>query len=260
MNDQVNKAENLSLWQEKAKPAAKATKKRDSNGNLVEAKDQNGNSSINSYYMFEAATDLFGPVGIGWGYEIVSEGREKGAPRVVEGNLLYEESHTLRLKLWYMRDGKRYEVENFGHTQAVYWVQKWTSFTYDPEAPKKSLTDAIKKCLSMIGVYSDVYKGMLEDFDYVQERKVEAELEHVETQQGKEEEVRTKLHALINEAEEFMNSCSTRLQTDPVLTKYQGLMGAYRNVNAAMVEKALQNLLKKHAKIRAEKLGVSNDK
>jgi hypothetical protein len=248
---------NLSLWNDKAKPEPKATQKKDRNGNLAEAKDQNGNSSINSYYMFEAATALFGPVGVGWGYEILEDKRELGCPQLVGNEVHREESHTIRLKLWYVHEGEPRYVENYGHTKALYWSNKWKSFVYDEEAPKKSLTDAIKKCLSMIGVYSDVYKGMLEDFEYQQERLAEAEINNFDTQQEKDKGVRLKLKEIIDDAVSMMGSCVDPLQTDSVLAKFSGKINAYAKVDPNRTQAALDNLRAKHEKIKAEKAGVT---
>lgn len=74
-----------------------------------------------------------------------------------------------------MLDGAKGEVEHFGHTP---FVQK--SVTYgavqDMEASKKSLTDAIKKCLSMLGFNADIFLGMFDDREYVEALKIEEDI------------------------------------------------------------------------------------
>jgi len=46
----------------------------------------------------------------------------------------------------------------------------------DEEAPKKSLTDAMKKCLSLLGVCSDVFMGEFDDRTYVEAAQLESDL------------------------------------------------------------------------------------
>lgn len=103
------------------------------------------------------ATETFGPCGICWGYEIVDERYQSGA----EGEVV----HVLRLKLWYVWDGKRGEVIQFGQTTFV-GRNKNRAFA-DEEAPKKSLTDALTKAMSMLGFAHDVHVGLFDDNKYV---------------------------------------------------------------------------------------------
>ncbi|WP_434771820.1 hypothetical protein [Pseudomonas entomophila] len=49
--------------------------------------------------------------------------------------------------------------------------------TTDGEAPKKSLTDAIKKALSMLSFSADVFLGLFDDNAYVQQRQEETAIE-----------------------------------------------------------------------------------
>ena len=56
--------------------------------------------------------------------------------------------------------------------------------TTDGEAPKKSLTDAIKKALSMLGFSADVFLGMFDDVNYVQQLQAEQAIEQAEDRQA----------------------------------------------------------------------------
>ncbi|MFK8333452.1 hypothetical protein M2D63_026040, partial [Pseudomonas sp. BJa5] len=49
-------------------------------------------------------------------------------------------------------------------------------YTTDGEAPKKSLTDAINNSLSMLGFRADVFLGIFDDRDYVQQRELLSKL------------------------------------------------------------------------------------
>jgi hypothetical protein len=94
-----------------------------------------------------------------------------------DGSTRLEQSktHTIKILLWFIQDGKRGEITQYGHTQAIY-KSKW-GVSDDGEAPKKSLMDAIKKALSMLGFCSDIFTGMFEDREYVQALEVEQQIE-----------------------------------------------------------------------------------
>jgi hypothetical protein len=63
-------------------------------------------------------------------------------------------------------------VEHFGQTTFV--GKNKNGYFTDEEAPKKSLTDAIGKALSMLGFSADIYLGLFDDNKYVNDRKAEA--------------------------------------------------------------------------------------
>jgi len=123
-------------------------------------------TSINATYLVKKATEQFGPMGTGWGVDIVNED-------IIEGHIIDSESgqrsliHRLQIKLWYVIDGNRGELTHFGQTTFV-GVNKYGPFT-DEEAPKKSLTDATTKALSMLGFGGDIFTGMYDDAEYRQE-------------------------------------------------------------------------------------------
>jgi hypothetical protein len=74
-----------------------------------------------------------------------------------------------------MIDGKRCEIEHFGVTK--YKSQNRYGVVADEEAPKKSLTDAIKKCLSMLGFCAEVYQGKFDDEYYKQSADARSQAE-----------------------------------------------------------------------------------
>lgn len=136
-------------------------------------------TSINGMYMVQRATELFGPIGKGWGYEVLVDRFDQGAPILSNDGmavLAHEVMHTLQIKLWYVHGGKRNQVAHYGHTPYVSRTSygKWKT---DFDAPKKSLTDAIKKCLSMLGFCADVYLGMYDDATYLEGLSLKKALE-----------------------------------------------------------------------------------
>lgn len=164
--------DNLEFWQSVSKTDTSATKTSNQGG-----REQ---TSINGYWMIKQATEKFGMVGIGWGWEVAEERWDNGAMIPIkqdDGSTRLEQSktHTIKILLWFIQDGKRGEITQYGHTQAIY-KSKW-GVSDDGEAPKKSLMDAIKKALSMLGFCSDIFTGMFEDREYVQALEVEQQIE-----------------------------------------------------------------------------------
>lgn len=127
-------------------------------------------TATNATYLAKKATEQFGPCGIGWGLEIMHEEYVQGAPILMDGAAVcHNIIHVLRVKLWYVRDGQRGEIVQFGQTQMV---GKNSSGLYtDEEAPKKSLTDAMSKCLSLLGFAADIHLGLYDDNKYVENLK-----------------------------------------------------------------------------------------
>lgn len=80
--------------------------------------------------------------------------------------------HLARVKVWYEWNGKRGEVEHIGGTQFSGTRKNGNTFT-DEDAPKKSVTDALIKALSMIGFAGDIFMGRYDDSKYVASLKDE---------------------------------------------------------------------------------------
>jgi hypothetical protein len=125
-------------------------------------------TAINATYQVQKATSLFGPIGIGWGYNLIEERFKEGASLGFDAqgaSLGNEVVHIVRIELWYKWNGETGKVQQFGQTTFVGKTKHYV-FT-DEEAPKKSLTDALSKCLSLLGFGSDVYMGLYDDQKYV---------------------------------------------------------------------------------------------
>ena len=99
------------------------------------------------------ATEQFGPVGIGWGYE-------NGAP------IFHETLVIVPVTVWH---GDR--SNTFG---PVYGGAEWRSGNrVDSDAPKKAATDGLTKALSHLGFNADVFLGRFDDNKYVEELRRE---------------------------------------------------------------------------------------
>jgi hypothetical protein len=112
------------------------------------------------YWLIERATDVFGPIGIGWGVVVKSERFE----RMSDTDVL----HVAVVSVWYVHDGVRSETfDQMGGTKAAYMTSKGVLMV-DEDAGKKSVTDGMVKCLSMIGFAGDIFSGLWNDSKYVQ--------------------------------------------------------------------------------------------
>lgn len=179
----VDSADHLELWHQVDKTPTTAIKEASVDGQQI--------TTLDAMYVIEQATKLFGPMGIGWGYRIEDERYDIGAPVLDnKGQLIaHEQTHTIRLALWYRWHGERGEVTQFGHTRAVYrtGTGKWKT---DGEAPKKSITDAIKKCLSLLGFAADVYYGKFDNKDYTETQQAATRIAVAENQDAEIDKLR----------------------------------------------------------------------
>jgi len=146
--------DNLAIWNANEVTDIKYTKQFSKGGGFK-------GTSTNSTYNAKKATQAFGPLGIGWGWTVVDETYQPGQDKDV--------IHVVRIKLWYKWNGEKGEVEHFGQTQFV--GKNKNGYFTDEEAPKKSLTDAVSKCLSLLGFSADIHLGMYDDNRYINDRK-----------------------------------------------------------------------------------------
>jgi hypothetical protein len=196
MSDQNN--EFLSVWNASCTTDPRHVKSFSRGGGF-------SGTAINHTYQLRKATEMWGPMGGMWGVHIIEQGLMNGAPIIVEDvneewtldekgervltksivhkhSVANESVHFVRIKLNYpvfakndsgqdvhIRQG---EVEHFGQTTFV--GKNKNGYFTDEEAPKKSLTDAIGKALSMLGFSADIYLGLFDDNKYVNDRKAEA--------------------------------------------------------------------------------------
>lgn len=111
------------------------------------------------YWLIERATEVFGPVGIGWGVNVKSQ----EFMRMGEHDVL----HHAVVSVWYVWEGKRSETfEQMGGTKAAY-MSSQGKLIVDEDAGKKSVTDGMVKALSMIGFAGDIFSGQWGDSKYV---------------------------------------------------------------------------------------------
>lgn len=143
--------DNMQLWRSVCVTDPSAVKK-------ITGKPYQGDSP-KPYWLIQRATEVFGPCGEGWGVEVKNEGFH----RMTDTDVM----HTAVVVVWYMRDGKRCAVEQMGQTKACY-AKSGGGMMLDEDAGKKSVTDGMVKCLSMIGFAGDIFSGQWNDSKYVE--------------------------------------------------------------------------------------------
>lgn len=117
-------------------------------------------SSPKPYWLIEQATKVFGPAGLGWGHNIVSQGFQQCG----QDDML----HWAIVEFWYMRNDQRCSVQQMGGTKAMYKTNNG-KLLVDEDAPKKSVTDALVKAMSSVGFAGDIFSGRWDDSKYQQD-------------------------------------------------------------------------------------------
>lgn len=112
-------------------------------------------TSPNPHYVIKCLTEMFGPVGVGFGWEVVAEGFQPMGEEML---------HWCRIRFWH-GDGKGFDA--YGQTKAV--MKTRSGLMNDEDAPKKSLTDAITKAAAQVGVGANIFLGRWDDNKYVAE-------------------------------------------------------------------------------------------
>ena len=133
--------DNLRIWSQVDQTDPAHTKKVTQRG---------GFTAISAAYQIMRATEVFGPIGEGWGYDA-------GAPIFQDALVI------VPVTLWH---GDRANVFGpmFGGAE---WKDK--NNRLDSDAAKKATTDALTKLLSQLGFNADVFLGRFDDSKYVAE-------------------------------------------------------------------------------------------
>ncbi len=122
-------------------------------------------TSIDPMYLISLATAQWGPIGTGWGFEIVEEGIVNGNNRERPEDAL----HTMRIKLWYggpIGPTTVLAIGTIGVGCTKLYMGKGDKAWIDDDYNKKTLTDAITNALSRLGFGADVRMGEFDGSKY----------------------------------------------------------------------------------------------
>src|SRR5689334_19288251 len=143
--------ENLGIWNKLRRTDPKAAKPFTRAGGFR-------GTQIDPAWRLQMMTEVFGPIGLGWGYEQVEW-------------TIAERMIFICCKVWW-RDPETGEVywsgPQWGGTEMVRRSRDGTERP-DDECFKMSMTDAVGKCLQQLGLAADVYLGQFDDSKYREE-------------------------------------------------------------------------------------------
>jgi len=188
---------NLALWNELSKVDPRRTKEFRKGGGFR-------GTDINPVWRMQRMTELFGPVGQGWGYEIHSQWREDfGSTPVV----------FVKLDLWYCAG-----LDEEG-VKIIVWTGPQiggTEATRTPdEAYKMAVTDAMGKCMLNLGLAAPVYLGDFNDTKYQQ--AMLAEFEEKEAENAWQHKPNMKA------IQDWLDACTTLDEVDSTSDKVRAL-------------------------------------
>lgn len=263
LEKELGDSDNISLWKGVMRTNPRYTKDMGDLGF--------GGTAINAEYMIMRATEKFGPVGIGWGWEILEDKMIEGAPltekifegtkfvgkrilRDADGSLMFELNHYIRIGLWYIKDGKKGIVENFGSTP--YRQTTKNGIFCDSEVHKKSLTDAIKKCLSGLGFCADVWLGLYDDAAYKAESVIEFGLKDATDKAEDSTRIREELDERFKQNVETMRNAVSQNEVSKIassLTRAVSIhLKAAKEINDKEYVKYLEGRLRRLEDIKGE--------
>ncbi|KTI91621.1 hypothetical protein [Enterobacter hormaechei] len=271
LEKELGDSDNISLWKGVMRTNPRYTKDMGDLGF--------GGTAINAEYMIMRATEKFGPVGIGWGWQILEDKMIEGAPltekifegtkfvgkrilRDADGSLMFELNHYIRIGLWYIKDGKKGIVENFGSTP--YRQTTKNGIFCDSEVHKKSLTDAIKKCLSGLGFCADVWLGLYDDAAYKAESVIEFGLKDATEKAEDSTRIREELDERFKQNVETMRKAVSQNEVSKVassLTRAVSIhLKAAKDINDKEYVKYLEGRLRRLEDIKGECLSKLEEK
>ena len=120
-----------------------------------EVNQRGGFTAICGYYQISRATALWGPIGGKWGYHYTKQ--------IVQGVVIID------LVLYYPTGTSKEDIGEIPTTAAnqMFVIDRNGVPKVDEDAPKKAITDAITKALSLLGFSADVFTGMYDDNKYI---------------------------------------------------------------------------------------------
>lgn len=238
---------NLSIWNLACKTDPAATKNYRGAGGF-------SGTSISSLYPVQRATEIFGPIGEGWGFEIVSDEFIQGGPMInKEGVSLNcnEQTHSMRIAMWARQNGKTLQSIGIGLTPHI--TQNKYGVVTDHEAQKKSLTDAIKGALKLWGFSADVYMGMHDDAEYVNYVTNQSAMEKTDQQEA--EAIKQK-----QEYDEWKEKALKQIETATTVYELESLYKPAARKTSLHADKDFSMRLKKATNQRKSELELIKDK
>ena len=159
------KGDPSALWKAVCKTPTEFTESKDIPG-------KGPTQTVKPHYFFQKATEVFGPIGMGWGAEQIESKYINGHPILDgKGNAIGTQiTHVLRVKVWAYIDGKRAEV--------LVRVARYSSLNTAPlmGTLKKVVHRCCKEALTHWGFCADIWLGLFDNHSYVAQRTLDSEV------------------------------------------------------------------------------------
>lgn len=205
-------------------------------------------TAIKPTYLMRKATEVFGPCGEGWGWTVLEDRFDEGGPLQAptkewpEAPRINAKLHTLKIELWYLgKDGQKCTIQHYGHTPFV--LIQGGKIVTDWEAAKKSLTDAIGKCLQPLGFSADIHMGLFDDAAYVDSVRDEVAITKAEDRVAEEERQKQERLDYIKSVVESMRSAKSAHEVKKLHDHAVRILAARKDTNAVQrINKELQGL------------------
>lgn len=181
----INKEQNMVIWNAVEKTDPQYTKK---------VTFGRGFTSIDPQYQIMRMTELFGPVGQGWGYEVAHSTLQAGNALLAVADV----------SVWTIRNDL---VKKFGPVRGLDYIVSEKG-KIDEDAPKKAMTDALTKALSHLGLGADVFLGKFDDNRYVAKMNKEFSEKNAAAEAKKEENPR------LNQIVDSIKDCKTKAEIE----------------------------------------------
>ncbi|MDN8598660.1 exodeoxyribonuclease VIII [Citrobacter sp. S2-9] len=271
-NDLAAKGDKMKIWRSVMRTDPRYTK--DLAGAGFEG------TSINAEYMVMRATEIFGPIGTGWGFEVLEDRMLPGAPmseaiyedkkfignrilRDGDGTLITELNHSIKIAFWYVNDnGVAERFESFGATKYMYKSKH--GIICDGEAQKKSLTDAIKKALSLLGFSADVWLGLYDQAEYKQENAIEFDIRNASDKAEDVTRIRKELDEKFKTNIDSMRAAVTPNEISGVASSLTRVMGVHLKAAREKADleyaKYLEGRLRRIEEVKSECLAKLQEK
>ena len=139
--------DNLEIWNKVCRPPATALKQ-------IKGGRLSGMTDISPQWRYKAMTEVFGPCGSGWSYEIVKTWTDQGPA----GELMVFAHVHLNVK------GYTYPIPGVGGSALI--AKETAGLRANDEAYKMAITDALSVAMKQLGVGADIYMGMWDGTKY----------------------------------------------------------------------------------------------
>ncbi len=141
---------NLEVWEKVARPPKEALKQ-------IKGGRLSGMTDISPQWRYKVMTDVFGPCGVGWKYEIIRLWMELG----VDGQVMAFSE----IKLYtHTEDGWSSPVPGIGGSAFI--AKESGGLRASDECYKMATTDALSVAMKMLGVGADIYAGSWDGSKY----------------------------------------------------------------------------------------------